>query len=35
MPKDLYQAEYPKFKDVGGNAVFNEYSYGWIQKDVV
>lgn len=35
MPRDLYEAEYPKFKDVGSNALFHEYTYGWIQKDIV
>lgn len=35
MPKDLYQAEYPKFKDIGWTTVFNETLYGWIQRDVI
>jgi hypothetical protein len=35
MPKDLYQAKHPKFKDVG-NASFNDSSYqGWLTKDHV
>lgn len=35
-PKDLYEAEYPNFKDVGGNAIiFNESNEGWITKDHV
>jgi hypothetical protein len=35
MPKDLYQIEYPKFKEFGGATVFNEISYGWIQRDTI
>ena len=35
MPKDLYEIEYPNFKDYGGVTVFNETSYGWIQKDTI
>lgn len=34
MSKDLYEAQYPKFKDVG-NASFNQHSYGWIQRDII
>ncbi len=35
MPKDLYEIEYPNFKDYGGATVFNETSYGWIQRDTI
>jgi len=35
MPKDLYEAAYPKFKDVTGSVVFNADNYGWIQKQTV
>jgi len=35
MPKDLYEAKYPKFKDVG-NIAFNDGMYsGWLNKDTV
>lgn len=35
-PKDLYEAEYPDDKDVGGNTLFNgEYSGDWYGKDHV
>jgi hypothetical protein len=35
MPKDLYEAKYPKFKDVG-NAAFNDGTYsGWINRDTI
>ena len=35
MPKDLYEAQYPKFKDVG-NSAFNESVYsGWLNKETV
>lgn len=36
MPKDLYEAKHPKFKDVG-NVAFNGDNYypGWIQKDTI
>ena len=35
IPKELYDAEYPDFKDAGGAAVFNNMSDGWFQKDIV
>lgn len=34
-PKDLYEAKYPKFKDVGGSDIFNSTSDGWYTKDHV
>jgi len=34
-PKDLYEAKYPDFKDVGGSAVFNNTADGWYTKDHV
>jgi hypothetical protein len=35
MAKDLYEAQYPKFKDLG-NAAFNETEYyGWMDKSTV
>lgn len=34
MPRDLYEAQYPKFKDVG-NVSFANNDYGWLQKDTV
>ncbi len=35
MPVDLYEAKYPKFKDVG-NAAFNDsYYQGWLNKHTV
>lgn len=34
MPKDLYQAKHPKWKDVG-NSAFNNDIYGWLQRDLV
>jgi hypothetical protein len=35
MPKDLYEAKHPKWKDVG-NSAFNDDGYqGWITKDSV
>lgn len=34
MPKDLYEAQFPRFKDVGNSAFNNEYP-GWIQRDTV
>lgn len=34
-PKDLYEAEYPDFKDVGGNSVFSNSGDGWYNKDHV
>lgn len=36
MPRDLYEASYPKFKDVGNATLgFNTDSYGWIQQNTV
>jgi len=36
MPKDLYQAQYPKFKDVGNVAFGSNDGYpGWIQNDTI
>jgi hypothetical protein len=35
MPKDLYEAAYPKFKDVTGSEVFNSNNYGWIQQQTI
>ncbi len=35
MPKDLYEAKHPKFKDVS-NSAFNDGMYsGWLNKDTV
>ena len=34
MDKTLYQAQNPKFKDVG-NVAFNGDDYGWIKKDTI
>jgi hypothetical protein len=34
MLKDLYEAKYPKWKDVG-NSSFNNDIYGWLQRDMV
>ena len=34
MPRDLYEAQYPKFKDVGNTTFDNEYR-DWVQKDTV
>ena len=36
MPKDLYEAAYPKFKDIGNATLgFNTDSYGWITQQTV
>lgn len=35
IPKDLYEEDYPDYKDVGGTAVFNNTSDGWYTKDHV
>jgi hypothetical protein len=35
MPKELYDLEYPNFKEYGGVTVFNETAYGWIQRDTI
>lgn len=36
MPKDLYEAAYPKFKDVGNASLgFVSDSYGWIQQNTI
>lgn len=36
MPKDLYEASYPKFKDVGNATLgFTTDSYGWIQQNTI
>lgn len=36
MPRDLYEAAYPKFKDVGNASLgFNTDSYGWIQQNTI
>lgn len=32
-PKDLYEAKYPEFKNVGGSQVFNNTADGWFTKD--
>ena len=34
-PKEIYEAEYPEYKNAGGAAVFNNMSDGWYDKDVV
>lgn len=34
-PRDLYEAEYPDYKDVGGAGVFSNTSDGWFTKDHV
>ena len=34
MPKDLYEAQYPRYKDVG-NVAFADNDYGWITKERV
>ena len=34
MPRDLYEAQHPKFKDVG-NVAFGNTEYSWIQKDTI
>src|SRR6266567_7911878 len=34
-PRDLYNAEHPTFKDVGGNAIFNSTADGWFTKNHV
>lgn len=34
MPRDLYTAQYPKFKDVG-NVAFGNIQDSWIQKDTI
>src|SRR6267154_4635312 len=35
MAKDLYEAQYPKFKDVG-NSAFNDAEYfGWLDRDII
>lgn len=34
MPRDLYEAQYPKFKNVGNTTFDNEYR-DWVQKDTV
>jgi hypothetical protein len=34
MPRDLYEAQHPKFKNVG-NVAFANNDYGWLQKDTV
>jgi Phage P22-like portal protein len=34
-PRDLYNANYPRFKNVGGSSVFNNQSDGWQTKDSV
>lgn len=33
--KDLYDAKYPKFKDVGGSAIFSNTADGWFTKNHV
>lgn len=36
MPKDLYEASYPKFKDVGSASLgYIDSKYGWIQQNTV
>jgi len=35
MSRDLYEAKYPKFKDVGGSVVFNNMSEGWYNQRTV
>ena len=34
MPRDLYEAQYPKFKNVG-NVAFSGNDYGWTQNDTI
>ena len=34
-PKDLYDAEYPNFKDVGGSDAFAGYTSSWLTRDHV
>src|SRR5882724_11035466 len=34
-PRDLYNAKYPDFKDVGGSTLFSNTSDGWATKDIV
>lgn len=34
MPRDLYEAQYPKYKDVG-NVAFGNREDSWLQKDTV
>jgi hypothetical protein len=34
-PKDLYEAKYPKYKDAGGSAVFNNTADGWFTQNHV
>lgn len=34
MPRDLFDAKYPKWTDVG-NSFFNGDDYGWLSKDMV
>jgi len=34
-PRDLYNAKYPEFKDVGGSTLFSNTSDGWATKDIV
>lgn len=34
MPRDLYEAQHPKFKDVG-NVAFGNVEDGWLQKDTI
>ncbi len=34
-PRDLYNAKYSDFKDVGGSSVFSNTSDGWATKDIV
>jgi hypothetical protein len=33
IPRDLYETDYPDFKDVGGNAVLNGSADGWYSND--
>ena len=35
IPKDLYETDYPDFKDAGGSLVFNSSESGWYTKDHV
>jgi hypothetical protein len=35
IPKDLYEADYPDFKDVGGSGVLGNTSDGWYTRDHV
>lgn len=34
MPRDLYEAKYPRFKDVG-NVAFGNMQDSWVQKDTI